>query len=124
MKAKLVLAILLSSISAMAAVHVGVSIGGGWGYGPRYYAPAYYAPAYYAPGAYVSMRFGPPVVRRVAYIPASPGYGYTWIPGYYYPVGPRYYWRAGYWSRPPYAGARWYGPRYHGGRYYHGHWRR
>jgi hypothetical protein len=39
-------------------------------------------------------------------------------------VGPRYVWRAGYWSRPPYAGAVWVGPRYAGRRYYEGHWRR
>jgi hypothetical protein len=37
-------------------------------------------------------------------------------------VGGRYVWHAGYWSRPPYAGAHWVGPR-HDGHYYHeGYW--
>jgi len=71
-----------------------VSVGVGVG---RYYPPP---PVYAAPAAAV------------------------WIPGYYYPVGARWAWRAGYWEHPPYAGARWVAPRYYGGRYYRGYWRR
>ncbi len=68
----------------------------------------------------------PPVVPPAAYYAAypAPGVGFSWVPGYYYPYGGRYVWRAGYWARPPYVGARWVGPRYYGRAYYGGHWRR
>lgn len=56
--------------------------------------------------------------------PPAPGPGYSWVGGYYYPVGPRYSWHTGYWARPPYARAYWVGPRYYGHRYYRGYWRR
>ncbi|MGH9559806.1 MAG: hypothetical protein ACRD30_11260, partial [Bryobacteraceae bacterium] len=59
-----------------------------------------------------------------AYAVPAPAPGYTWVGGYYYPVGARYVWRPGYWARPPYARAVWVGPRYFRGRYYHGYWRR
>jgi hypothetical protein len=59
----------------------------------------------------------------VAY-PAAYRPGYTWVGGYYYPVGPRWYWRAGYWARPPYAHAYWVAPRYYGHHYYGVYWRR
>ncbi len=95
---------LLASSSLFAGVHFSIGIGVGPAYG-------YYA----AP---------PPPPPVVAYYPPSPGVGYVWVPGYYYPAGPRYVWRTGYWARPPYAGAVWMGPRYVRGRYYGGHWRR
>jgi hypothetical protein len=105
MKTKLV-AILLLAGSSLFAGHfsVGVNIGGpAYGYG-YYAAPppppvAYYAPSYARPG-------------------------YAWVDGFWYPDGARYSWRAGYWARPPYAGARWVAPRYYGHRYYGGYWRR
>jgi hypothetical protein len=104
MKTKLLALLLLAGSTMFAgSVHIAVGIGPGYGYG--YYAPPPPPRAYYAP---------PPI----------PGPGYTWVNGYYYPVGARYHWRGGYWARPPYVGARWYGPRYYGGRYYHGYWRR
>ena len=93
---------LLASGSLFAEVRFSVGIGVGPAYG--YYAP--------------------PPPPAVAYYPPSPAPGYVWVPGYYYPAGPRYVWRAGYWARPPYAGAVWVGPRYARGRYYGGHWRR
>jgi len=101
MKTKILALFLLvgSSVFAGPRVFFGVGIGGpafGYGYGYRYYAPP----------------------------PPPPAYGYAWVPGYYYPVGPRYSWRTGYWAHPPYAGAYWVGPRYYGGRYYRGYWRR
>lgn len=78
-----------------------------------------------APRVFVGVNLGyPPPARVVAYVPPSPGYGYTWINGYWYPSGPRWVWRAGYWARPPYARARWVAPRYHGNRFYGGYWRR
>jgi hypothetical protein len=68
--------------------------------------------------------YAPPPAPVVAYAPPAPGYGYTWVGGYWYPVGPRWAWRAGYWARPPYAHAYWVSPRYYRGRYFAGYWRR
>ncbi len=101
MKTKLLALLLLAGSCAFAAPAVvfGVGIGGGYIAPPP--PPVVYAPAPYA------------------YRP-----GFTWIAGYWYPVGPRYYWRAGYWARPPYARAYWAAPRYYGGRYYAGYWHR
>lgn len=61
----------------------------------------------------------PPIVRV---IPPRPAYDHVWVPGYWYPVGARYHWRDGYWTRPPYARAYWVAPRYEGRRYYGGYW--
>ncbi|MEI9974085.1 MAG: hypothetical protein WDO73_19755 [Ignavibacteriota bacterium] len=60
----------------------------------------------------------------MAFVPPAPGAGYTWVAGYWYPVGARYTWRAGYWARPAFHGAHWVAPRYASGRYYGGYWRR
>src|SRR5271168_3796463 len=79
--------------------------------GPRFFVGFGVGPAYVAPGP------------AIAYA-AAPGPGYAWVPGYSYPVGPRFGWRAGYWARPPYPHAAWVGPRYYGGHYYRGYWRR
>jgi hypothetical protein len=95
--------LLLAGTSLFAAPHVFIGVGVGPGVG--YYAPPPPVVAYAPPPVYVRP-------------------GYSWINGYYYPVGPRYGWRAGYWARPPYAGAYWVGPRYYGHRYYGGYWRR
>ena len=100
MKTKLLTLLLLAGSSVFArGVFVGVNVGGG------YYAP-------------------PPPPPPVAYVAPAPAPGYSWVAGYWYPVGPRYYWHAGYWTRPPYYGARWIVPSYYGHRYYHGYWRR
>ena len=103
MKKSLLALALLAGSSAFGATHFSIGIGVGPSYG--YYAP-------------------PPPPPVVAYYPPSPGVGYTWVPGYYSPVGARYVWRAGYWTRPPYRGAVWVVPRYEGRRYFNGHWRR
>jgi len=107
MKSKLLALALLAGSSAFGAR---VFLGFGVGVGVPY--PGYYAP--------------PPVVAPYAYAPygVAPGVGYSWIAPYYYPVGAGWGFRAGYWARPPYAGARWVAPRYYGGRYYAGGWRR
>jgi hypothetical protein len=102
MKTKLFALLLLASSSMFAAGRVFFGFGVG--------VPVAVAP--------------PPVPAYVAYAPPAPAYGYTWVGGYWYPVGPRWYWHTGYWARPPYVGARWYAPRYYGGRYYAGYWRR
>ena len=76
-------------------------------------------------GAQVSLgiRIGePPRPRVVRVQPRSPGAGYSYVDGYWYPVGNRYTWHDGYWTRPPYAGSNWTAPRYEGGMYYQGYW--
>ncbi len=104
MKTKFMALLLLASSSMFAGGRFFFGVGvGGPGYG--YYAP-------------------PPPPPVVAYAAPAPGPGYTWINGYYYPVGPRWTWRAGYWAPRPYAGARWIAPRYDSHRYYSGYWRR
>ena len=84
MKTKLFTLVLLAGGSLFAETHWSIGIGLG--------TPYYYPPP------------PPPVV---VYTPPCPGPEYTWIPGYYYPVGARFAWHAGFWSRPPYAGAYW-----------------
>ena len=107
MKTKILALFLFAGSTMFAGVRFGVGFGFGGFYRP---APIYaYAPP-------------PPLVGYASPYYARPGY--TWVAPYYYPVGPRYYWHAGYWARPPYAGALWVGPRYYGHRYYPGYWRR
>ncbi len=62
----------------------------------------------------------PPRVLRVR--PAAPGPDFVWVDGYWYVVNGRYQWHAGYWTRPPYAGAVWVGPRHDGRQWYAGYW--
>jgi hypothetical protein len=108
MKSKLLALFLLAGSSLFARGHfsIGIGVGGYYPYGGYY--GGYYAPpiAAYGPGPV----YGAP--------------GNVWINGYYYPVGARRVWRAGYWATPPYAGAIWVGPRWSGGRYSAGYWRR
>ena len=70
----------------------------------------------------IGFSIGPPPPPRVLVQPVAPGPGYFWVDGYWYPVGRRYRWHNGYWTRPPYEGYRWIGPRYEGGRYFGGYW--
>lgn len=101
MKVKLFALLILAGGSLLAESHWSIGIG----IGVPYYAP-----------------LPPPPV--MVYTPPCPGPEYTWIPGYYYPRGARFVWHAGFWSRPPYAGAYWVAPRYHEHRYYPGYWER
>ena len=102
----LVLLLLAGCCSVFAGPRVFFGVGIGYAPPPvAVYAPPQ-PPVYYAP----------PVV--------APGPGYSWVSGYYYPAGPRWAWRGGYWARRPFAGAVWVGPRYSRGRYYGGYWRR
>jgi len=103
MKSKLLALLLVAGSSAFAGTHVFFGVGVGPTVG------------------YVA---APPPPPAFAYAAPAPGPGYVWVPGYYYPAGPRYAWRAGYWARPPYPHAVWVGPRYFHGRYYSGYWRR
>jgi hypothetical protein len=104
MKTKLLALLVLAGSSLFAGPRVFVGVGFG--------APAY---GYYAPP--------PPVVTYAAPAYPAPGYGYSWVNGYYNWYGGRYAWRPGYWARPPYAGAYWSAPRYYNHRYYGGYWR-
>ena len=71
----------------------------------------------------VGIRIGaPPPVRVVRVQPRSPGEGYAWIGGYWYPVSGHYKWHEGYWTRPVYAGAHWVEPHHDGTMFYEGYW--
>jgi hypothetical protein len=71
----------------------------------------------------VGVRIGaPPPPRVVRMQPRSPGEGYAWVGGYWYPVGSHYKWHDGYWTRPAYNGARWVEPHHDGTRYFDGYW--
>jgi len=64
----------------------------------------------------------PPPPRVVRVRPASPGAGYVFVEGYWYPVNGHYRWQTGYWSRPPYEGALWVGPHHDGKQFFNGYW--
>jgi hypothetical protein len=71
----------------------------------------------------VGIRIGPPPAPRVVRVqPRSPGPGYFWVDGYWYPNGKKYKWHEGYWTRPPYQRAHWIGPQYEGNMFYEGRW--
>lgn len=70
----------------------------------------------------VGIRIGPPPPVRVERVVPAPGPGHVWIPGYWYAVGTRWRWHAGYWTLPPYAGAHWVAARHEGGMFYDGYW--
>jgi hypothetical protein len=71
----------------------------------------------------IGIRIGPPPPPRVVRVqPVAPGPDFVWVEGYWYPNGNHYKWHDGYWSRPPYAGARWVAPRHDGERFYQGYW--
>ncbi len=71
----------------------------------------------------VGIQIGEPPGPRVLRVrPISPGPGYDWVDGYWYPMGSRYAWHQGYWTRPPYEGSQWNAPHYEGGMYYQGYW--
>jgi hypothetical protein len=92
MKNKLLVLTLLAAGSMFAGISVGINIG------------------------------APPPPRVIAVQPVSPGPGYTFVSGYWYPVSGHYRWHEGYWSRPPYEGALWIGPHHDGRQYYAGYW--
>jgi YXWGXW repeat-containing protein len=76
-------------------------------------------------GAQVSIgiRIGaPPPPRVVRVLPPRPGPEFVWVEGYWYPVRRRYRWHEGYWTRPPYARARWRSPHYEREEYFAGYW--
>jgi hypothetical protein len=71
----------------------------------------------------IGIRIGPPPPPRVVRVlPPRPGPDFIWVDGYWYVVGNRWRWHDGYWTRPPYAGARWIAPRHDGERFFAGYW--
>ena len=68
------------------------------------------------------IRIGEPPAPRAYYVAPQPDPGYEWVEGYWYPVGGRWRWHDGYWTRPPFAGAYWVAPYHWGGQYYAGYW--
>ena len=71
----------------------------------------------------IGIQIGPPPRPRVVRVqPRRPNANAVFIQGYWYPQGRRYAWHEGYWTQPPYQGARWIGSRYEGRRYYEGYW--
>ena len=73
----------------------------------------------------VGIRIGsPPSPRIERRDTRQPGSDYVWIDGYWYPDRNHYKWHKGYWTRAPFAGARWAPPRYDGGSFYVGYWQK
>jgi len=71
----------------------------------------------------IGVRIGPPPAPRALRVqPRSPGTDYSWIAGYWYPVGNHYKWHDGYWTRPAYTGAHWVEPHHDGERFHDGYW--
>jgi hypothetical protein len=71
----------------------------------------------------VGIRIGPPPRPRVVRVqPQRPAADFVWVDGYWYPVGNKYSWHEGYWTRPPYEGARWVGPHHDGQQFFAGYW--
>jgi hypothetical protein len=70
----------------------------------------------------IGIVIGAPPPPRIVVVPAQPQPECAWVEGYWYPVGKHYKWHDGYWTRPPYEGARWVAPHYNGERYYMGYW--
>jgi hypothetical protein len=101
MKTKLLLTAALIgavSLSAHAGVYVGVSFGA-----PRVVVAAHVprvvvtAPAPVVVAAPAPVVVAAPVVETV---PACPGAGYVWVPGYWSGYGPSRIWVAGCWHAP------------------------
>ena len=71
----------------------------------------------------VGIRIGaPPSPRIERNNIRRPGPDFIWIDGYWYPDRGRYKWHNGYWTRPPFAGARWVPGRYERDSFYDGYW--
>jgi len=71
----------------------------------------------------IGIRIGPPPPPRIVRVrPVAPDPGFFWVDGYWYPVRNHYRWHAGYWTRPPFPGARWILPRHDGRMFFEGYW--
>jgi hypothetical protein len=71
----------------------------------------------------IGIQIGPPPPPRVVRVlPPRPAAEFVWVDGYWYPVGNRYRWHEGYWTRPPYEGAHWVAPHHDGRQFFVGYW--
>ena len=70
----------------------------------------------------VGINIGPPPQLRPSVVRPQPRPNNVWVDGYWYPVGSRYTWHAGYWTAAPYEGAYWNEPYYNGRQYIAGYW--
>src|SRR5262245_53391966 len=72
----------------------------------------------------IGVHIGPPPPPRVVYVVPEPAPEpeFVWIEGYWYPHEHRYRWHEGYWTRPPYPGARWVSARYERSMFFEGYW--
>ena|SRR5213078_1105403 len=68
------------------------------------------------------INIGPPPQLRQSVVRPQPRPDNIWVDGYWYPVGSRYVWHAGYWTAAPYEGAYWNEPYYSGRQYIPGYW--
>ena len=68
------------------------------------------------------IQIGAPPPPPVVVVPVQPGPEFMFVEGYWYPQGGHYLWHAGYWTRPPYAGAVWVAPHHDHGQYFAGYW--
>ena len=68
------------------------------------------------------INIGPPPQLRRSVVRRQPRPDNVWVDGYWYPVGSRYVWHAGYWTAAPYEGAYWNEPYYNGHQYIVGYW--
>jgi hypothetical protein len=68
------------------------------------------------------INIGPPPQLRHSVVRPQPRPDNVWVDGYWYPVGSRYVWRAGYWTSAPYPGAYWNEPYHNGRQYIAGYW--
>jgi hypothetical protein len=65
---------------------------------------------------------GPPPQLRTSHVAPQLRQEDVWVDGYWYPVGSKYVWHAGYWTAPPYSGAYWNEPYHNGTQYVPGYW--
>ena len=72
------------------------------------------------PLEFESVRRRAPRVERA--LPPTPGPGYVWIGGYWFAERGKWKWHSGYWTQPPYVGARWVPARHDGAMFYDGYW--
>ena len=70
----------------------------------------------------IGVTIGAPPPPRAYHVAPRPGPEFVWVEGYWYPVGRRWAWHDGYWTRPPFDGAYWVEPYWDGRLWVEGYW--
>jgi hypothetical protein len=70
----------------------------------------------------VGIHIGPMPRARVEHQSRRPNVRSIWIAGHWDVVNHRYVWHPGYWTEPPYEGARWIAPSHDGQMFHDGYW--